>query len=897
MSKLTVIQVFTCLIALSVASAHSQPLELTLPTYSIQIDPTHLEELYDNPETNEYFPATFSFDDVQYSCEVRFRGGSARLLPKKSWRIKFDDSDNIFNAEKINLNAEYRDISLMRNFLALSLFHFFNYPAPETDYISFFVNGNYMGVFLQVEEIDEDFLSRIGKPIHTLYKAKTHGATMAPILNYDDYTPTWDKKIGPTSDYRDIQALFSELMYWSKQDFEQEISDRVDVQNFLEYCALEFTIVSHDCFTKNYYLYHNPATYQFEVFPWDNDTTFGNNWLGHYHPSFVYHYQNMTLNYHLLFQRIMENETWRADFWENVDAIRNQGFAYLHTRIDSTYLAIRNDVYQDTSKVAPNQLFDLEMDVLHTFLDQRSAFLQNLTYFERPSVLDFYVSNPFPTADNPDVTFRIMLAEPAPVRVEYIKDLDDNEWGAPYTTESLILYDDGNHNDGTANDLVYGNQLSLPPNRTGVIPFSFKIGDYYYPANDLFYINYISTTTLALNQTPMPSDLAENLVFGTPFRYANETLLPVINLWQDNIDLDLCAVQGASDAEMFSLPPAISLAPGDTLLIATNKELAEWLFPAQNTVGDLWFDGAIGDTIRLHSPARTPMISTVITDFIELPPQNFNIIINEINYHSADNFDPQDWIELYNPHTIAVDMSNWTLKDEDDNHSFVIPEATMLASGEYLVLCENEADFALHFPEVSNAIGDIDFGFSGGGDAVRLFDVSGAEVDHVVYDDDPPWPQQPDGNGPTLELIDPAAENNLAEYWTASENYGTPGAANSMLTAIDDPEASESTPLFHLSQNYPNPWFLSPAKGNPSTTITVSLPPDSGASKLAFTVRIYNTAGQHVKTLIAGEMTTGTHEVTWDGRNEQDQAVSSGIYFYRLQAGNFSQTRKMILLR
>ena len=85
---------------------------------------------------------------------------------------------------------------------------------------------------------------------------------------------------------------------------------------------------------------------------------------------------------------------------------------------------------------------------------------------------------------------------------------------------------------------------------------------------------------------------------------------------------------------------------------------------------------------------------------------------------------------------------------------------------------------------------------------------------------------------------------------------------------------------FSLSQNYPNPF-------NPSTTIEFSLP------KRAFVnLTIYNTLGQVVKTLVSSEMESGTHRIIWKANN-----IPSGIYFYRLNAGNFVETKKMILMK
>ena len=88
-----------------------------------------------------------------------------------------------------------------------------------------------------------------------------------------------------------------------------------------------------------------------------------------------------------------------------------------------------------------------------------------------------------------------------------------------------------------------------------------------------------------------------------------------------------------------------------------------------------------------------------------------------------------------------------------------------------------------------------------------------------------------------------------------------------------------------LLGNYPNPF-------NPETTISYQLPENSGVE-----LAIYNLQGQKVKTLINEVIPAGEHSVVWNGRDSNGKRVSSGIYFYKLEAGNHEETKKMILMK
>lgn len=90
---------------------------------------------------------------------------------------------------------------------------------------------------------------------------------------------------------------------------------------------------------------------------------------------------------------------------------------------------------------------------------------------------------------------------------------------------------------------------------------------------------------------------------------------------------------------------------------------------------------------------------------------------------------------------------------------------------------------------------------------------------------------------------------------------------------------------YQLNPNYPNPF-------NPETHISFDLP-----KKAQVTLKIFNTMGQEIKTLVDAPRSAGTHQIVWYGDDKLNQPVSSGVYFFRLTTGEFSQTRKMLLMR
>ncbi len=274
-------------------------------------------------------------------------------------------------------------------------------------------------------------------------------------------------------------------------------------------------------------------------------------------------------------------------------------------------------------------------------------------------------------------------------------------------------------------------------------------------------------------------------------------------------------------------------------------------------------------------------VSSVKAHFVRDTVRPPRVIINEINYHSSDQFNPQDWIELHNTTDSDISLKDWTLKDSNDEHGYTFASADTLKGGEYWVVSQDTAAFFNLFGDILNVAGPMEFGFDAGGEVVRIFDEGDQLVDSVTYDDSAPWPETADGAGATLALRAPDLDNDNPENWAASEGHGSPAAANQIRTAIESPKSPRVLPEeVELRQNYPNPF-------NPVTQIVFNLPRSADIQLL-----VYDVTGHKVKTLVKGRLSAGRHQVAFDAGE-----LSSGVYLYRLQTPTVTRVRKMLLLR
>ncbi len=143
-----------------------------------------------------------------------------------------------------------------------------------------------------------------------------------------------------------------------------------------------------------------------------------------------------------------------------------------------------------------------------------------------------------------------------------------------------------------------------------------------------------------------------------------------------------------------------------------------------------------------------------------------------------------------------------------------------------------------------------------------------------------------------LQIPGDILRNDYRYRWTvdASDGVSVRASTNSwqllvkVTTAIEDDDP-EIPATFSLAQNFPNPF-------NPITEIHYSIP-ISEVVELA----VFNTLGQKVKTLVSQQQQPGSYSLSWDGTNSTGKAVSGGIYYYRIEAGQYRAVRKMVLLR
>ncbi len=252
-----------------------------------------------------------------------------------------------------------------------------------------------------------------------------------------------------------------------------------------------------------------------------------------------------------------------------------------------------------------------------------------------------------------------------------------------------------------------------------------------------------------------------------------------------------------------------------------------------------------------------------------------SIMISEIHYNPSDELQGADedfeFLELFNNEEEQVDISEYRFSEGID---FTFPQGSFMGAGEYIILSVNPAIYAKEGIQV--------FGVSNGrldnaGEVLCLRDHQNMIIDQVHFDDHYPWPREADGEGPSLELIDPWLDNGLASSWRASEQTGgSPGSGIQTGTKETDPDSYKNMRL----DIYPNPFHL-------NTYIRYSIVEEDHV-----TIRIFNLNGQEVDRLIREKQAAGIHEIEWVPDN-----LPGGFYLIQMHSGGDNLHKKVLYMK
>jgi len=427
----------------------------------IQISPSDLNLiLTDSLYADFEFPATFRYvssniDETVLNVGFRLRGNTSRNSAKKSFKVSFNEfvqGRKWKGVEKLNLNGEHNDVSIMRSRMCNQLLKYAELPVARTSYVKLFINQEYKGLYINVEHIDEEFLQKRFLNDHTgnLYKCN-YGANLKQIGNTAaHYSSTYELKTNKqANNYNGLINFIDILNNTPEEQFTCGIQTVFDVELYLKTLAIEVLMGHWDGYAgnmNNYYLYQRPSDGKFVFIEYDMDNTLGVDWG-------IIPFENWsTRNVYTwakgdkpLYNRLMQNAYFRDRFTFHLQEILATVFApqAMIAEFESTQLLIREAALEDDYK---------GLDYGYTDTDFLNAITTTIGGHIKQS-LELYVNQRYTTASNQLSDFQ-SLQNPCAVSIsEY-----QNEGFLPIKAVNLL---------GQEIDLKTKNQVKILVDRFG----------------------------------------------------------------------------------------------------------------------------------------------------------------------------------------------------------------------------------------------------------------------------------------------------------------------------------------------------------------------------------------------------------------------------------------------
>lgn len=269
---------FAAVILLSACGEQSDdPMELKV--YHISCEQSDLDSIQSHFGENIYIPIKITYKGKTVVARMRIRGDTSREDPKKSIKIKFDSTQVEGLPMVLNLNAEYADKTYIRQYLSTVMMQKSGQISYQTEHVELFINGAFYGLYLQVENMDDDFLVRNGlSPKGNLYKATKDGACLSI---HDDFDADWEKKTNKNSDHNDLDRLIHDINTVPDEDFQEFLKSTFHYDELVNIMALNMMLSNSSTYYHNYYLYHDLyEDGKWRLLPWDMDKTLSYyNWM------------------------------------------------------------------------------------------------------------------------------------------------------------------------------------------------------------------------------------------------------------------------------------------------------------------------------------------------------------------------------------------------------------------------------------------------------------------------------------------------------------------------------------------------------------------------------------------------------------------------------------------
>lgn len=460
-----------------------------VPRIDITINPDTLAWLYqhDNLESDIEFSAMFVFDngnvqDTVYPVGFRLRGNTSRYSQKKSFKVSFntfESGSKFYGVEKLNLNGEHNDPTIMRSKVCWDILRKMDVPAPRANHVQVYINNNYYGLYLSVEHIDEEFVkSRFTYNNRNLYKCLWPASLQylgddPDLYKFDNNgRRAYDLKTNEAlDDYSDIAHFIDVINNTPNSELVCELNIAFNTYDYLKVIASDILFGNWDGYIynqNNFYLYHNTISDKMEYIPYDLDNTLGIDWIGRdWGTRNMYDWQNHG-DYRPLYEKIMENQELRDQYTHymydlvynllDLDSLKTKteqrkNMIAPYVEDDPYYPLDWGYSFSDFNSAYNNAIGGHVAYGLYPYLETRIGSIKDQLQSANAKPVIKYISHKRLTSTS--IQFNAQCeGQYNPLLVDLNYEVEDGG------SHQVQMYDDGEHGDKDAGDGYYGIELT-----------------------------------------------------------------------------------------------------------------------------------------------------------------------------------------------------------------------------------------------------------------------------------------------------------------------------------------------------------------------------------------------------------------------------------------------------
>ncbi|MET0403634.1 MAG: CotH kinase family protein, partial [Cystobacter sp.] len=243
----------------------------SLPSYELLFPPGVMEKFYADKNAPEE-KALFRCGGVDYPVEVRLRGASARDFPKKSWNVKFDKASPFEGRKSLNLVAGYSDASMLAEKMSFDLLAAMRVPAARVKFVRLSLNGRPEGVFLDIEQINNEFLSAhdFADQDASIYRAGWKDTEFKLRSWKVPYQGNWQKKTNEKKENDDaLDAVLALINRTPEPQFPDALARAMDLEGYLRSMVMDALMANNYIEDSESYFIHDRVEKRWRYVAWD----------------------------------------------------------------------------------------------------------------------------------------------------------------------------------------------------------------------------------------------------------------------------------------------------------------------------------------------------------------------------------------------------------------------------------------------------------------------------------------------------------------------------------------------------------------------------------------------------------------------------------------------------